>query len=129
MREITLRKNLISELKNLFNQNDSKYNIYMKICNVLNNFDCENDTYYADDFRELSDLLDEDDVYYWLNLACKDGIDRVRCFINDTYSDDIYKLDGYNNLSNVSESDLRDAVDDVINNIESDIEDLKQEEM
>ena len=122
MKEITARRNLISNLKESIKEIDDKYETYTKIYNLLNDFDCDYGTDYAGYFREISDFLDDDDVTYWLELACKDGIDRVRCFV-------LYKLDGYNNLSNVEKGDFECAIDDVISNINSDIEDLKQEEM
>lgn len=129
MKEITARRNLISNLKESIKEIDDKYETYTKIYNLLNDFDCDYGTDYAGYFREISDFLDDDDVTYWLELACKDGIDRIRCFVNDTYSDGLYKLDGYNNLSNVEQCDFECAIDDVISTINSDIEDLKQEEM
>ena len=78
----------------LVNENDFKCSKSLSdLYNLLNDFDCDYGTDYAGYFREISDFLDDDDVTYWLELACKDGIDRVRCFVNDTYSDGLYKLD------------------------------------
>ena len=119
----------MKEIKESIKEIDDKYETYTKIYNLLNDFDCDYGTDYAGYFREISDFLDDDDVAYWLELACQDGIDRIRCFVNDTYSDSLYKLDGYNNLSNVEKGDFECAIDDVISTINSDIEDLKQSEM
>ena len=92
-------------------------------------FDAEHSTDYYDDIREISDILDDDDVDYWLKAAAKDGVDRVRCFVADTYSDDIYKLDGYNNLANVTDGDLESLVYDLTEKIKDDIENLKASEL
>ena len=58
MKEITARKNLISNLKESIKEIDDKYETYTKIYNLLNDFDCDYGTDYADYFREISDFLD-----------------------------------------------------------------------
>ena len=37
-----------------------------------------------------------------------DSIDRLRYFIGDTYSADIYRIDGYGNLENITSEDLKE---------------------
>lgn len=129
MREITRRKKLINEL------NEAKENLgvftkdnYDKIYKILEEFDNENCTYYIDNLRQ-SDFLEDDDLDYFLEKEAKDGVDRLRCFINDTYSDDMYRLDGYGNLANITIGDFENLIDDLIYQIEQDIEDLRQSEM
>lgn len=129
MREITRRKKLINEL------NEAKENLgvftkdnYDKIYKILEEFDDENCTYYIDNLRQ-SDFLEDDDLDYFLEKEVKDGVDRLRCFINDTYSDDMYRLDGYGNLANITIGDFENLIDDLIYQIEQDIEDLRQSEM
>lgn len=58
-----------------------------------------------------------------------DSIDRLRFFIGDTYSAEIYKLDGYGNLENVTGEDLQDLCDDLIKELRRQIEGLKQNEL
>ena len=47
MKEITARKNLISNLKESIKEIDDKYETYTKIYNLLNDFDCDYGTDYA----------------------------------------------------------------------------------
>ncbi len=58
-----------------------------------------------------------------------DSIDRLRFFIGDTYCAEIYKLDGYGNLENVTGDDLQDLCDDLIKELRRQIEGLKQNEL
>ena len=129
MNEIYARKKLINQLNQEIEDMEFKSKAYEKIKSLVEDFDADHNTYYYDSSRELSDILDDDDLDYWLEEVAKDGVDRVRCFIAGTYSDDIYKLDGYNNLSNVEESDIENLVYDLTEQIKSDIEELKQSEM
>lgn len=58
-----------------------------------------------------------------------DSIDRLRFFIGDTYSAEIYKIDGYGNLENVTGENLQDLCDDLIKELRRQIEGLKQNEL
>ncbi len=129
MNEIYARKKLINQLNQEIEDMEFKSDTYKKIKTLVEDFDADHNTFYYDSLQELSDILDDDGLDYWLEAAAKDGVDRVRCFIADTYSDDIYKLDGYNNLANVEESDIENLVYDLTKQIKSDIEELKQSEM
>lgn len=46
------------------------------------------------------------------------GIDRLRCFINNTYADDLYILNGYGNLSNVTQGEFKSVIDSMIDRVE-----------
>lgn len=131
MNEIYARKKLINLLKEEVKDIDTKCkkDVFENIKNLIEDFDADHSTDYYDDIREISDILDDDDVDYWLEAAEKDGVDRVRCFVADTYSDDIYKLDGYNNLANVTDGDLESLVYDLTEKIKDDIENLKASEL
>ena len=129
MREITIRKNLIKDL------NEVKENLgvftkdnYEKIYKILEDFDDENCTDYIGELHQ-SDFLEDDDLDYFLKKEIEGGVDRLRCFINDTYSDDMYKLDGYGNLANITQDDFENLIDDLTYQIKQDIEDLKQTEL
>ena len=47
--------------------------------------------------------------------------DKERVFINDTYDANLYRLDGYGNLTNVDISDFEELIDDLVNDLERDI--------
>lgn len=131
MNEIHARKKLINLLNEEVKDIDTKCkkDVFENIKNLIEDFDADHSTDYYDNLREISNILDDDDVDYWLKTATKDGIDRVRCFVADTYSDDIYKLDGYNNLANVTDGDLESLVYDLTENIKDGIKELKQTEL
>lgn len=131
MNEIHARKKLINLLNEEVKDIDTKCkkDVFENIKNLIEDFDADHSTDYYDNLREISNILDDDDVDYWLKIATKDGIDRVRCFVADTYSDDIYKLDGYNNLANVTDGDLESLVYDLTENIKDGIKELKQTEL
>ena len=129
MREITIRKKLIKDL------NEVKENLgvftkdnYEKIYKILEDFDDENCTDYIDELHQ-SDFLEEDDLEYFLEKEMEGGVDRLRCFIGDTYSDDMYRLDGYGNLANITQGDFENLIDDLTYHIKQDIKDLKQTEL
>lgn len=131
MNEIYARKKLINQLNDEVKDIESKIKkeVFENIKNIIYDFDGDHSTCYYDDLRDISDILDDDDLDYWLEEAAKEGIDRVRCFVADTYSDDIYKLDGYNNLANVTDGDLEGLVYDLTEKIKDDIEELKTSEL
>ena len=131
MNEIYARKKLIHQLNDEVKDIESKIKkeVFENIKNIIYDFDGDHSTCYYDDLRDISDILDDDDLDYWLEEAAKEGIDRVRCFVADTYSDDIYKLDGYNNLANVTDGDLEGLVYDLTEKIKDDIEELKTSEL
>lgn len=131
MNEIYARKKLIHQLNDEVKDIESKIKkeVFENIKNIIYDFDGDHSTCYYDDLRDISDILDDDDLDYWLEEAAKEGIDRVRCFVADTYSDDIYKLDGYNNLANVTDGDLESLVYELTEKIKDDIEELKTSEL
>ena len=131
MNEIYARKKLIHQLNDEVKDIESKIKkeVFENIKNIIYDFNGDHSTCYYDDLRDISDILDDDDLDYWLEEAAKEGIDRVRCFVADTYSDDIYKLDGYNNLANVTDGDLESLVYDLTEKIKDDIEELKTSEL
>ena len=58
-----------------------------------------------------------------------DSIDRLRYFIGDTYSADIYRIDGYGNLENVTSEDLKDLCDDLVAQLRTQVQELKDSEL
>ena len=58
-----------------------------------------------------------------------DSIDRLRYFIGDTYSAEIYRIDGYGNLENVTSEDLKDLCDDLVAQLRTQVQELKDSEL
>ncbi len=56
-----------------------------------------------------------------------DSIERLRYFIGRTYSDDLYKINAYGNLSNVSDGDMCSLCDDLIGIVKREL--FSQQEM
>lgn len=111
----------LEELKdNLSYDYEENYN---KILEIANNFDNDFEDIYLTDIFYNSDFITEDDATDRLEQELKDyGLDRARCFINDTTEDTIYKLDGYGNLENVCTSDFENVIDDMIDEIKYNLE-------
>lgn len=108
--------------------------------------DIKDNILYAseDDYKAIYNICSEDDEileyleeqnYITSNdedrviAENSDSIDRLRFFIGDTYSAEIYKLDGYGNLENVTGEDLQDLCDDLIKELRRQIEDIKDSEL
>lgn len=108
--------------------------------------DIKDNILYAseDDYKAIYNICSEDDeILEYLEeqnyitssdedrviAENSDSIDRLRFFIGDTYSAEIYKLDGYGNLENVTGEDLQDLCDDLIKELRRQIEDIKDSEL
>lgn len=108
--------------------------------------DIKDNILYAseDDYKAIYNICSEDDEileyleeqnYITSNdedrviAENSDSIDRLRFFIGDTYSAEIYKIDGYGNLENVTGENLQDLCDDLIKELRRQIEDIKDSEL
>lgn len=112
----------LEELKdNLSYDNEHNYN---KLIEIANNFDYDFDTCII----ELThDLIDEEIAEDILKSELeRGGIDRARCFIGDTTTDSVYKMNGYGNLENVYISDFEDIINNIINEIEKEIKGVEK---
>ena len=93
-------KKYIEELKELREElsYSNEYN-FNRLTEIVNNFDYDFDTCLI---TITQDIVEEEIVEDILRSELeRGGIDRVRCFIGDTTSDSIYKIDAYGNLQNV----------------------------
>ena len=52
---------------------------------------------------------------------------RLRHFFGKTYTDSIYKMNGYGNLANVNKGDFEDLINSLVEKIEEEIKSEKQE--
>ena len=103
-------KNTIEKLKELKENlpNLTNNDIYYQLINISSERDLD---VYVNDYGFISSDEVDDMIANNINDY---GVDRLRCFINDTYADDVYILDGYNNLKNVSDSDFEDCINNII---------------
>ena len=61
----------------------------------------------------MMNFVDEEIMEYLIKENST-SLSRLRCFIGDTYDNNIYKLDGYGNLENVSNDDFEYCIDECI---------------
>ena len=123
MGSISVKRQIIKSL------NEIKENItyaseedYKKIYNA-----CSNDDDILDYLDEQNYVTSEDEDRVISENS--DSIDRLRYFIGDTYSAEIYRLDGYGNLENVTGDDLQGLCDDLVKELKSQIQELKDSEL
>ena len=64
----------------------------------------------------------DDEILTYLIKENSDSVSRLRCFINDTNDDNIYKLDGYGNLENVNINDFEFCIDEAITKLKESLE-------
>ena len=97
---------------------------YNEIEKITINFDNDFEDIYLTDIFYGFDIVKEEEaesrLQNELNNGC--GIDRVRCFINSTTADTVYKITAYNNLENVHISDFEEIIDELIWNIKHNLE-------
>lgn len=94
---------------------------YTNLWNVCADFDNNHHGSYLTDRIQEYDFVDDEVLDYILVEQSKNGLSSLRCFIGDTYDDRIYRLDGYGNLANVDNSDFEYLIDEISEEIESDI--------
>ncbi|MBP3345182.1 MAG: hypothetical protein J6K97_03155 [Clostridia bacterium] len=95
---------------------------YKKIYNL-----CSSDEVLIEYLDEQNYITSDDEDR--VSAENSDSIDRLRYFIGDTYSAEIYRIDGYGNLENVTSEDLKDLCDDLIHELRREIQDLLGNEM
>lgn len=99
---------------------------YNKILKIANNFDNDFEDIYLTDIFYDFDIVKEEEaecrLQNELNNGC--GLDRARCFINDTTADTVYKISAYGNLENVHQSDFEEIIDELIWNIKYNLENV-----
>ena len=129
MKEITFKRKLLRQIKEYKDEvgYDNEQN-YSKLYNMCVECDNEYGEPYLTDHIVESDLIDEEDVKYHMEQIGTD-LDRMRCFIGDTTSDTIYRLDGYGNLDNATRADFLDLADELIEMLQENIKSLQESEL
>ncbi len=130
MSEIRDRRQLIRDLKDLQENGligvEREYNqIYNLCCDIDNKYG----NYELTDHITEQDFVLNDEILDGLIKQNSDDIDRLRCFIGDTYSADIYRIDGYGNLANVTSGDMEMLVDELIDIAKDQIKELQASEL
>lgn len=122
-----LKKETIEKLKeiksNLIAQTNEQN--YCDMINAMIDYDNEDqdNLYLYDNTLEYYDFIDDELLKDYITQQLKDyGVDRVRCILNDTYNDDIYYIDAYGNLNNVSDDIFEECIDNAIKILEDSIE-------
>jgi hypothetical protein len=87
---------------------------YSELWNMCADFDNENRGMYLTDTIQEAEFVDDDLLGEYMKSQDLTDISRLRCFIGDTYSDDIYRFDGYGNLANVDSSDFEEVIDNLL---------------
>ena len=129
MSEIRERRNLIKDLKELKEEGLYGEDGYNKIYNLCVDFDNDHNDYELTDYITEQDFIRNDETLEYQIARCENDIDRLRCFIGDTYSDSIYRIDGYGNLANVTSGDLEMLCDELINIVKDRIKELQASEL
>lgn len=93
---------------------------YSDLWNLCVDYDNEHSDLYLTDRITEENYVDDELLEYLIKENSTD-IRRLRCFIGDTYDDNIYRLDGYGNLANVEKDDFECLIDELIGTIEADI--------
>ena len=130
MSEIRDRRNLIRDLKDLKEEGligtERDYNrVYNLCCDIDNKYN----NYELTDYITEQDFVRNDEILDGLIKQNSDDIDRLRCFIGNTYSSDLYRIDGYGNLANVTSGDMEMLVDELIDIVKDQIKALSQSEL
>lgn len=123
-----LRKETIKKLKEL-KDNLSYDNMtnYTDMINTLIDYDnnAQDNLYLYDNILQYYNFVDDELISYIIEDDKKRygyyDLDRLRCFINDTRSDDIYILDGYGNLENIDDGVIIDCINQSIETLEENI--------
>lgn len=97
------------------------YDIYCDMCNICTDYDNEDDSdkklYLYDKIHEIYEFVSDSDLEeYIIPNELKDGgLQRLRYFLNDCdLSWDIYTIDAYGNLENVTDDMFEDVITQLI---------------
>lgn len=129
MKELLKVKEKLENLKN-----NLSYDLEENYCNLVNTLiDYDNETqgnnsiYLYDLLQESYDFIDNELLEELAKNEIKfGGVERLRYFLNDTYNDDLYLINGYGNLENVDNEKMKEAIEFVIDEINHKLDDLKE---
>lgn len=113
MKKLKELKERIENVEINYNYEESYTNLYNTVIDYMNDtqdFDLE----YL--FEDFIDYETEEEIAK--NELNNDGLLRLNYYLGDTnLNDEIFKLDGYGNLENITIDDLNNLKDEIIENI------------
>lgn len=113
MKELRELKERIENIKINYNYEESYTNLYNTVIDYMNDtqdFDLD----YS--FENFIDYETAEEIAK--NELQNGGLLRLRCYLGDVnLNDEIFKLDGYGNLENITIDDLNNLKDEILENI------------
>lgn len=113
MNKLELLKRL-EEIKGSGESTGDRQQAYNNIVDAINDYEGDEDLSYI---LEEFNLVSEEEAFNLFNERESDTTAGIRAFINNTYTDDMYLINGYNNLSNVKMNDILGLIDSVKNEV------------
>ena len=118
LRKETIKK--LEELKKTISKNNTETN-YRDIINTLIEYDnnAQDNLYLYDNSKEIVDIIDDELLQYYLEEQLKNnGPYSLYYIFNELeHPDDLYKLNVYGNLENVTDGDFINIIDDAIDTL------------
>lgn len=118
LRKETIKK--LEELKETISKNNTETN-YCDIINTLIEYDnnAQDNLYLYDNSKEIVDIIDDELLQYYLEEQLKNnGAYSLYYIFNELeHPDDLYKLNVYGNLENVTDGDFINIIDDAIDTL------------
>lgn len=125
---IEVRKKLEDLKKSLsYDVEDNYCDLVNTLIDYDNKMQGKDNIYLYDLLQECYDFIDEELLEYAVKHELESGVERLRCFLNDTHSDTLYLINAYGNLENVDNDTIKDAIDFMIDEIDYKLDDLKEE--
>lgn len=76
---------------------------------------CELEDAGVDCESVLDDIITEEEAEKTAKYRLEEyGLQSLRCYLGDAYSDEIYRLNGYANLANIYDDDWEDILDEIL---------------
>ena len=122
---MTREKEIINDLNDLIDyiykvgNKETVAEKYDKIIDYINTLEPYYYSLLSEGLRQNLTVVFEKEISRMLKKEAT-SISRMRIFINHTYEDDIYQLDGYGNLANITTEDLDTQLLDLIKIVEED---------
>lgn len=96
-------------------------NIYHELQDICYQFDCNDDEglYLEDSMHNIYDFIEDDErLQYIVEEEAKNGIFRLKNFINTIQNNDIWYIDAYGNLEDVTDDTFINTIDELIEKLE-----------
>lgn len=116
------RINLIQRLCDARDSFDGIYksNLYNNIYKICSDYDDKYNDLNLCRTLESEDYVVDSDVEDYIRKNAEDTL-AIRRYFNNTTDDDLYKLDGYGQLENITLDDIKASVDNIINVVHAEI--------